>query len=210
MFDFAANRPASAAATRVDHGLVAGTLLATAAGWRAVEDIRSGDEVLTFDGGLQRVVSVVRQRRICGGRAADRSTWPLLVPAGVLGNREEITLLPDQSVLVESDAAEAVFGDPFALVPALALDGFRGICRVPPQAVADVVILRFAQDEVVFANAGALVHCPAAHDLLSDAPASIYASLTLAQADLLVQHLRLEDEGLFDTALALTTFHEAA
>ena len=38
-------------------GLVAGTRIATAMGWRAVEAIAVGDLVLTFDNGLQPVVA---------------------------------------------------------------------------------------------------------------------------------------------------------
>ena len=210
MFDFATTRADRSSAAQVDHGMVAGTTVATSTGWRAVEGVLAGDEVLTFDGGLQRVVSVERQRRICGGCASDVSGWPLVVPAGVLGNREEITLLPDQAVLVESDVAEAAFGDPFALVPAIALEGFRGICRVPPKAVTEVVILRFERDEVVFASNGALVHCPVARDLLAVTPAPAYESLTIKQADLLVRYLRLEDQGRLDTGRAISDFCEAA
>jgi hypothetical protein len=75
-------------------------------------------------------------------------------------------LAPDQSVLIESDAAEALLGDPFALIPARALDGVRGMCRVPPPDGAVVVTLRFAAEQIVFANSGAMFHCAASADLL--------------------------------------------
>ena len=113
-------------------GLVSGTKVATQIGWRPVEAVTAGDQVLTFDGGLQFVTGVTRQIIWTGGSQSDADTWPLHVPAGALGNREDMTLMPQQAVLVESDTAEAVFGDPFAMIPAAALDGFRGITRTAP------------------------------------------------------------------------------
>jgi hypothetical protein len=41
-------------------GLVAGTKVATTAGWAKVETIAEGQQVLTFDGGLQTVVAITR------------------------------------------------------------------------------------------------------------------------------------------------------
>jgi len=41
-------------------GMVAGTKVATRAGWASVENVREGQEVLTFDGGLQTVIAITR------------------------------------------------------------------------------------------------------------------------------------------------------
>ena len=149
----------------VDHGMLAGTRVATAMGWRRVEAICEGDQVLTFDGGLQTVVAVRRQVIFSGETAADIQDWPMLVPAGALGNREEKRIPARQAVLIESDAAEAALGDPFVLMQAKDLDGICGIHRVTPEAPAFVVTLEFDNDEVVFAASGAMCICPSRSDL---------------------------------------------
>ena len=73
----------------------------------------------------------------------------------------------EQPVLIESDAAEALYGDPFLMVAAQVLDGYHGIARVPPMREVTVVTLEFEGDEVVYANAGAMFLCGAQADLLS-------------------------------------------
>ncbi len=63
-------------------GLVAGTKVATTAGWAKVETITEGQKVLTFDGGLQAVVAIT-----CHVLMTDTTeilSWPLLVPCGAL------------------------------------------------------------------------------------------------------------------------------
>lgn len=143
-------------------GMVAGTKVATNAGWASVETIREGQQVLTFDGGLQTVIAVTRHSLMADTH--DISSWPLSVPAGALGNRADMTILPHQSVMIESDAAEDMTGDPFALIPGASLAGFRGISQERPSEWVDVIQLHFTQDEIVFANIGACF-C-AAHRLI--------------------------------------------
>ena len=46
----------------------------------------------------------------------DIASWQMNVPAGALGNREDMTILPHQPVLIESDTAEEMTGDPLALI----------------------------------------------------------------------------------------------
>ncbi len=145
-------------------GILNGTRVATEFGWRPVEAIAEGDLVLTFDGGALPVVVVERHVIWCKAEAANRDAWPLSVPAGALGNGEEMLLLPDQAVVIESDAAEDMYGDPFVLVAARTLDGVAGIAPVVPPPRLEVVTLRFAREEVVFANFGALFLCRAADD----------------------------------------------
>lgn len=185
----------------VTAGLVAGTKVATAMGWRVVEAVTVGDQVLTFDGGMQQVRAVRRDVVWTGGAASDPATWPLHVPAGALGNRGDMALMPAQAVLVESDTAEAMFGDPFAMIPAAALDGYRGIVRVAPAARIEVVTLVFAQDEVVFGNIGALFLCAAQVDLL-DLCNPTYPVMSLEDADMLVSCLEMEDTPVEIRAVA--------
>lgn len=173
-------------------GMITGTKVATQHGWCDVTKVALGDRVLTFDGGLQPVQSIRQDR------ARTVSQQGLLeVPAGALGNRETVFLLTTQNVMIESDTAEELFDDPFALVPALALEGIRGIKRVGTSENLHVVTLEFAQDQVVFANLGALFLCPRkkATDLvaMSSMGASPYKALPMSQASLLVDALVIED-----------------
>ncbi|WP_102106972.1 Hint domain-containing protein [Oceaniglobus roseus] len=140
-------------------GLTAGTRVATATGWRPVEAVTVGDRVLTFDAGLQLVTAVERVW-FDGTGAMAAAQKPLRVPPQALGNHAEMVLLPDQPVIFEADCAEELFGDPFALLPAAALEGYRGIERFRPVDPLEIVSLSFESDQVVFANLGALFFCP--------------------------------------------------
>ncbi len=178
--DFGIGSGASLAMSEATGGLVAGTQVASAMGWRAAEAIATGDLVLTFDRGLQPVKAV--HRAITWAAPVPRSQWPLMVPAGVLGNAAPMLLQPDQQVMLESDAAEAVFGDPFTLITASDLEGFRGIGRVAPEGPTQTIVLEFQHDEVIFAQHGALAYCGrpgviSLDELMSDNRADMYRSV---------------------------------
>jgi hypothetical protein len=185
----------------VTEGLLAGTPLATPDGWRLVEEIGPGDLVLTFDGGPRRVQAVQSALVEAGRLHWPMSHWPLAVPARVLGNRDRFRLLPDQAVLLDCDLAEDMFGDPFALIPAAALQGWRGIAPEPPEAREQVVTPVMAEDEVIYAAGGALIWCPGdqpaglpmAHNPRGDRAG--YAPLSLASARELVACLIAQDVG---------------
>lgn len=190
-------------------GLIAGTKVATPTGWRLVEAIAAGDKVLTFDGGMQTVVSVVRILIAAPDSGVQDVT--MMVPTGALGNCEPMFMMSHQAVFVESDTAEVVFGDPFAMIPAAALEGFRGIEAVVAAPQTEVVTLQFARDEVVFANIGALFFCPRANDLLDDARApAAYEVMTQETADVLIGFLEMEDQGYAPTLQAVAAFQTAA
>lgn len=180
--------------TDVASGLVAGTKVVTQIGRRDVAAVAVGDQVLTFDGGMQTVISMDRQIIKTVGLYSPSDAWPLSVPAEALGNVDPMIILPQQSIMVESDAAEEVFGDPFALIPALALEGFRGIKRVPPATQIEIVTLIFEQDEVVFSNIGALIFCPWSSDLV-DAGLSAYSTLSMDAAKALVMVMEMDGMG---------------
>ena len=169
-------------------GIVSGTKVATEFGWRPVEALTEGDLVLTFDSGMQPVVAVERHVIWCEVGASDMESWPLTVPAGVLGNEVEMMLLPDQPVLVESDAAESLYGDPFVLIPARNLAGVAGIDRVVPPVRIEVVTLRFAREQIVFANIGALFLCHGTEaDIAAEPRVQDYAVLCARTADLIAR-----------------------
>lgn len=183
-------------ATAVRAGLVSGTKVATVMGWRPVEAIAEGDKVLTFDAGLQTITKVTRIRLWSGQETCPQQFWPLEVPAGALGNREAMKVLPGQNIMVESDAAEDIYGDPFTLIPAEAVEGLYGVERTKPQDDIEVIVLHFASDQVIFAANGALFFCPAFTDMVDAAFAEearpFYSVLPMDEARFLVN--RLEDE----------------
>ncbi len=161
--DFAQGR--AYGSTGVMSGIVSGTQVATALGWRDVAALQEGDLVLTFDMGLQPVKRITRQPLWSGPDACPEDFWPLRVPAGVLDNETAMTLLPRQGVVLESDVAEARLGDPFALITGAALEGVQGIERVFPQDDMCVLTLHFDSAQVVFAEHGTLMLCPAGGDM---------------------------------------------
>jgi hypothetical protein len=179
------------------HGLMAGTRVASNLGWRAIDALAVGDKVLTFDHGMQQIVRICRARmwRDAPGTAA--ALWPVVIPQGALGNREELVLLPDQGVMIESDAAHDLHGDPFMILTAHSLVGLRGIHRRQPVQRVELTAIYFDHDEVMYAEGGALVHCPAdmfTLDKFLEAVPPTYTVLSGGQAEELVSLIALEDE----------------
>lgn len=181
-------------------GITAGTRIATGTGWRAVETLRPGDAVLTLEGGYQPLAGLRLFR--FPDRAAPLAIWPLIVPRAALDCREPILLLPDQQVLIECDQAEMLYGDALAMIPARALEGWRGIRRVQPRARAEAVTLSFAIPQVIYASRAVLLACPAQAsrdarrtDLMQPRPGLAEAALSREQARHLVACLMAEDMG---------------
>ncbi|MFN3643354.1 MAG: Hint domain-containing protein [Gemmobacter sp.] len=198
-------------------GLAPGTPIATPGGWKSVEALRPGDRVLTVDDGPVPIRAIQPSGE--GGDPAGwprahwprahwpiahwpsahwpRAHWPLAVPAGALGNRWPVTLLPDQPVLVEAEAADALFDDPFALVPARALVGWRRIAPVPPSRGLRPIALAFDAAQVIYAGSALLLHCAGAGSpppLLPEDPPR-YVPLPLGAARVLASCMIAEDAG---------------
>lgn len=138
-------------------GMVAGTLVETALGWKPVQDLRLGDAVQTLDGGLARVRALDR-------RHLSPAQNPTLVhvPGGAFDACSDLALLPDQLVVldtlgVQTDGREDAL---FVLVPALALIGLRGVRRVDLQRRLEVITPLFEAEEMVYAQSGVLLRCP--------------------------------------------------
>lgn len=191
-----------AAAAGTASGLVTGTRVATNIGWRMVEAIAPGDLALTFDGGMQVVRRITRNILWSSPNNCPEHLWPLHVPAGAFGNQNDMQLLPEQIVMVESDAAEESFGDPFALMPAAALRGFNGIYPVKPHGDIVVYTLHFDQEQVVFACSSALFHCPSVAQIsLLDMPTeNTYEALPMHNATALVVRMAQESAVEYFTA----------
>lgn len=194
----------------VSTGILAGTMVATASGWRSIDKVAEGDMVLTFDDGMQPVRRVTRRTGWSADLASPDRLWPLMVPKGAIGNTRDMTLMPSQNVMIESDAAEEIWGDPFTVVPAATLDGWRGIARVCPAETVEVITLHFDEDQVIFADGGALVFCHHGGDLIEDAlsgrTASRYPVLVRVTADALMEQILFDEDrigaGLGEAAFA--------
>lgn len=101
--------------------------------------------------------------------------------------------------MVESDAVSDIYGDPFAVAPAQALVGLRGIHRAPPQEQLELVMIGFADEQVIYAEGGALIHCPTARpalDNLLDPARPVYDVLGMHDAAYLAGCLSAEDRIL--------------
>ena len=165
----------------VTTGLAAGTPVETRQGWRAVETLRPGDAVQTLDGGLARIAAMDRTWLLPAMQGS-----VLDLPGGAFGNCGTVTLLPDQHLLLDlcpddmtGDLPDALG----ALMPALSLEGRRGITRRKMRAPLQVVTLMFAEEELVWAASGLLLHCPATRHGAGTLPeGDIFPCLTSATA----------------------------
>jgi len=140
-------------------GFRAGTRVATREGCRPVELLEPGDCVLTVERGSQPVRRIERGCLWRGPSTCPPPLWPLEVPAGALGNRRRLTLLPEQRVLIDAARAAETHAERFVLLPARMLAGVMGIRRVAPPAEVCVVSIAFDAPATVYANGAARVHC---------------------------------------------------
>ena len=150
-------------------GLTAGTRVLTDRGWLPAEHLAEGDRVMTFEGGPRPILSL-RRRTFAANL---RTYWPnglVYVPDGALGPAEAFYLLPGQQVMLRTELARAMFDDLATMIPAAALAGIRGICRVMPVDLVEVLELRFAEETVVEAEGGTWLRCPGMSARVRSAP----------------------------------------
>lgn len=181
-------------------GLIAGTLVETAAGWRRVELLRVGDHVQTYDGGLKQLRRIERAYYGAdhGGYGLEQT---LHVPGGALDNCEDLIVMPDQLLMIESEVAAKLLGEFAVLLPASALAGYRGITRQPLQNLIEAITLKFDDEEVIYANSGLLAHC-------GNAPQSdFFTTLDHTRATALLS-LMGKDHDLLDRAIATLNSNE--
>jgi hypothetical protein len=122
-------------------GLIGGTLVETAQGWRCARSLRIGDRVQSWDGGA----------------------------GGMLDTCSDLTLLPGQHILLDT-LGDALLPDAQAvMLRAQALAGLPGVRQISLSG-AEAVTPRFAEDEVIWAQSGALIHCSAISAHPGDGP----------------------------------------
>lgn len=189
----------------LSHGMMVGTRVASNLGWRAIDALAVGDKVLTFDHGMQEITGIRRAHVWLDAPETAEVMWPVVIPEGALGNREELVLLPDQGVMVESDAAQDLHGDPFAILTAHSLVGLHGIHRRQPLQRVELVAVYFEHDEVIYAEGGALIHCPADMSTLDkflDAAAPTYRVLSGEEAEELADMMCIDAEIMVGAPVA--------
>lgn len=151
-------------------GIMSGTPIATEFGWRSVDALSVGDSVLTFDHGFRKLVGLRRTVLWDGLGHCPDAILPISIAANVLDNHQVAEVLPDQGIMVESDAAEDYRGDPFAVLRAAAVASFGLAERMRPQGPIEAVILEFEEDEVVHGRSGLLYFVPRAYDFFDEIP----------------------------------------
>jgi len=110
-----------------------------------VQDIRSGDHVITRSAGLVRINAVSRHRVL---------QQAISIAAGSLGDTRpdsDVVLPADQHVLIRDWRAQALFGRDQALVPASALVDGEFICDLGMQ-VLDLYWLQLDHAHVIYAG----------------------------------------------------------
>ncbi len=183
-------------------GLYASTPVQTAFGWRPVADLGPGDLVLTPDSGLVPVAAIHTELR--------QALWSVRIPAGALGNIDQVALPPGQPVQIRTAFAMPFSGDDLALVPATALEGWCGIAPHVPAENQPILQLLLDRPGILFVGPGLLVGCDGmdagAFDLrrLLDMPSRPVLPLAAARhmvAQLVAQEAGDGFRGLQATAL---------
>lgn len=164
-------------ARNVTSGFIAGTLVESAAGWTPVENLRIGDAVQSYDGGLARVVGLDRD-----WIAPEIGAFLLHLPGGALDNCSDLLLLPGQNLLVDTLNDASLPNDVVALIPAASLEGVLGTTRARIVKPMEVITPRFADDEAIFANSGTLLHCPGIRQNALQPASDFFTLLDQAQA----------------------------
>lgn len=126
---------------------VAGTLIETPNGARAIEDLEPGDLVLTRDHGAQPLRWIGRSRR-----RAEAADAPVCFAAGALGDHAALELSPSHRVLLQDQWAEVLFGTSEVLVKAANLVNGHSITRREDAKPVTYVHLLFDSHEIICGN----------------------------------------------------------
>jgi hypothetical protein len=125
---------------------VAGTMIDTLGGPRAVEGLIPGDMVMTRDDGPQALRWIGRRNVPAIGKMA-----PICIRENALGQHGEILVSPLHRVLVRDVLAELLFGEAEVLIAARDLVNDRTIRTIEGGEV-DYVHLLFDQHQVIYAE----------------------------------------------------------
>ncbi len=178
-------------AQRVNAGLVAGTMVETAQGWRTAETLRRGDLLHSFDGGLVRIVALDRRWLQPGGRSS-----LIHVPGGAFDCCSDVLLAEDQHLLVNTLHDASLPDAMDVLIPAAALAGHHGARRITPHEATEVITPVFEGEEVLWANSGLRLHAPSVRQGAGRLPGADFTRLDLPQARALLRRIAMRVDGL--------------
>ncbi len=119
-------------------GISSNAPVRTARGRVAARDLRAGDQVHTYDNGLQTLLWV-------GSSRVDGADGPLVRVMKSEGGRSQLLLAPNHLVLQKSASSEMLFGESEVLCPAKTLvgfDQFEHACSASP-AMVHLLFARF-------------------------------------------------------------------
>jgi hypothetical protein len=142
-------------ATSMAASFTAGTRITTIAGPKPIEDLCNGDLVLTMDNGYRPVQSVGIRQVAAASHAMAEHLRPIRIKAGALGAGFpacDLTVAPEQRVLLRVPRARALFGEAEVLVPARALLIRDGVEVASDNAPVTYAQLTVGHHEIVFAN----------------------------------------------------------
>ncbi|WP_426031737.1 Hint domain-containing protein [Cypionkella sp. TWP1-2-1b2] len=131
-----------------------GTLVLTALGKVAVEDLMVDDLVLTRDNGFQPIRWIGRRDLSAAELAAAPQFNPVRITQGALGRglpERDMQVSPQHRMLINTPRAELLFGEPEVLAAAIHLIGMPGITRAAPKRISYVHIL-FDEHQLVCAD----------------------------------------------------------
>lgn len=139
-------------------GVAEGTLVATSQGWRPIETLAPGDQIWTFDDGLQTLLGVKR-RVVKPQKEGRRPNAPFVViPADALGNERDIICTACAGILLECENAMDPMGEPYAVLPTSSL---VGSCDVEPYEITRpiaVFTLQLSNEQAVYLDSGLPFH----------------------------------------------------
>lgn len=177
--------------TALATGLYASTVVQTAFGWLGLATLGPGDLVMTKDDGLVPIVSIHAEYR--------KALWSVRLPAGVVGNPDCLMLPPGQPILIKTAYAMPFSGDDLALIPATALEGWRGIAPHVPARNEPILQLRLGRPGILFVGPGLMVGCEGSDDAVFDLKRLLGTPsrpvTPLAAARQMVAHLVADEAG---------------
>lgn len=135
-------------------GLFPGSVVMTEHGPKLVERLAEGDQLETFEQGLQPVSGLLIRAPM---RVRSEADLPFFVPEGVLGNELPVVLPPHATVVMESDRLEETTGDPFVTVPVATLNGLAGIHRTTLRLGSMSIDIQLSEPSLINVGCGAYV-----------------------------------------------------
>ncbi len=123
-----------------------GTLIETDGGSVPIEQLRTGDRVLTADHGFQKVKWIMNQTVPAIGNLA-----PVVLPKGSVGNRRDLVLSPQHRVLIDNATTELLFDQGGVFMSAKQLVA-AGLGYSKPGGMVTYYHMVFERHEIVFSE----------------------------------------------------------